>query len=316
MTTGEKVFVSHASEDATLAEQVATQLTAGGVPAWFDGWEIRAGDSIRQKVDAGLAECRALLVLLSHRSVAKPWVQSEIDAGFVKRLDDSSVKLLFVLVDDDVPLTPLIRTLRYVTLSNGGVPGVVREVQLALTNASVAPPPGKLPDYLSEKLPGLDGAAPAVLRGLLRATVNFCDAVPVDRLAEDNAIVPDVMNDAVEQLIDGGHVTAQDVFGGAPYAHGWIAATARAYADFASEIFGWSAEEDVQAVAQFLASDSQGHSGEEIASALHITPLRIGVAVNLLLEEDAATVLTAIGTGPYQFMTARANHRTRRRARQ
>ena len=49
-----RVYLAHASEDhATLAKPLAERLMAKGIDVWFDAWEIRAGDSLRRKMEEG-----------------------------------------------------------------------------------------------------------------------------------------------------------------------------------------------------------------------------------------------------------------------
>jgi len=59
-------FISHASEDK---EQVALPLSLAlrqrGVRVWLDKFELRIGDSLRQKIDEGLANSRFGVVILS-----------------------------------------------------------------------------------------------------------------------------------------------------------------------------------------------------------------------------------------------------------
>ena len=61
-----EVFISHASEDKdTVARPLANHLAALGVKVWFDKSELRLGDSLRTKIDAGLARSRFGVVILS-----------------------------------------------------------------------------------------------------------------------------------------------------------------------------------------------------------------------------------------------------------
>ncbi|HFT7679416.1 TPA: toll/interleukin-1 receptor domain-containing protein, partial [Citrobacter braakii] len=75
-----KVFVSHASEDKDrFVMAFAERLRANGVDAWVDKWEIQVGDSLVRKIfSEGLAECSAIIVVLSNYSVNKPWVREEL----------------------------------------------------------------------------------------------------------------------------------------------------------------------------------------------------------------------------------------------
>ena len=52
-----RAFICHASEDKDLARRIATDLHRSGIDTFFDEWEISAGDSLRRKIDEGLAAC-------------------------------------------------------------------------------------------------------------------------------------------------------------------------------------------------------------------------------------------------------------------
>lgn len=53
-----RVYLAHASEDHhTLARPLAERFLAKGVDVWLDAWEIHSGDSLRQKMEAGLGDC-------------------------------------------------------------------------------------------------------------------------------------------------------------------------------------------------------------------------------------------------------------------
>ena len=80
------VFLSYASEDKELARQVANTLQKNGIETWWDDWEIKPGDSMRQKIDEGIGGCTHFLVLLTKQSIDKEWVKIEMDAGFVRKL--------------------------------------------------------------------------------------------------------------------------------------------------------------------------------------------------------------------------------------
>jgi hypothetical protein len=85
---------------------------AQGIDVWFDEWEIRAGDSLRRKMEEGLANCTHFVVLLTPNSLHKPWVETEIDAGFIRAVGGESRFIGIragVSVND---LSPFLRTLR------------------------------------------------------------------------------------------------------------------------------------------------------------------------------------------------------------
>lgn len=75
------VFLSHASEDkATVALPLTESLRKAGVRVWLDQFQIELGDSVRQKIDQGLANSRFGVVILSEIFLKKYWTGSELDA--------------------------------------------------------------------------------------------------------------------------------------------------------------------------------------------------------------------------------------------
>jgi hypothetical protein len=75
------VFISHAHEDkADVARPLARLLQEQGFRVWIDETELTIGDSLRQKIDEGLAQSRFGVVILSESFFAKRWPQSELSA--------------------------------------------------------------------------------------------------------------------------------------------------------------------------------------------------------------------------------------------
>ena len=66
------VFISHASEDKdTFVRPLANALINEGLNVWYDEMTLRIGDSLRQKIDKGLANSRVGLVVLSPSFIKK-----------------------------------------------------------------------------------------------------------------------------------------------------------------------------------------------------------------------------------------------------
>jgi hypothetical protein len=87
------VFISHASEDkAEVVLPLARLLRAAGVKVWLDEHELKIGDSISQKIDAGLAESRFGVVVLSERFFAKHWPKKEL-AG-LRAIEEDGQKVI------------------------------------------------------------------------------------------------------------------------------------------------------------------------------------------------------------------------------
>jgi hypothetical protein len=75
------IFVSHASEDKSLVVRpLAELLQARGYEVWYDEFSLKLGDSLRRRIDSGLAQCAYGIVVLSHNFFSKEWPQRELDA--------------------------------------------------------------------------------------------------------------------------------------------------------------------------------------------------------------------------------------------
>ncbi len=74
------VFISHASEDKeSIVRELASELTRLGLKPWLDEAELKIGDSLRRRIDHGLAHSRFGVVVLSHAFFKKPWPKVELD---------------------------------------------------------------------------------------------------------------------------------------------------------------------------------------------------------------------------------------------
>ena len=74
-------FISHASEDKDdVARPLARLLTTAGLRVWLDEGELTIGDSLRRKIDDGLARSQYGIVILSVAFFSKDWPRLELDA--------------------------------------------------------------------------------------------------------------------------------------------------------------------------------------------------------------------------------------------
>lgn len=88
------VFISHASEDKdVVVRPLAAALMAEGLNVWYDEFELRIGDSLRRKIDQGLANSRVGLVVLSHSFIAKGWTNYELDGIVTRSISGEQVLL-------------------------------------------------------------------------------------------------------------------------------------------------------------------------------------------------------------------------------
>lgn len=74
----QQVFVSHSTEDAAIARQVADALRAAGVGVWIAPESIKPGEAYNEAIVAGLRACDMLAVLISKASNASKHVAREV----------------------------------------------------------------------------------------------------------------------------------------------------------------------------------------------------------------------------------------------
>lgn len=87
-------FISHASEDKDdVVLPLAALLISSGLKIWLDKSEIFLGDSLRGKIDEGLACSQFGIVILSHKFFSKGWPKAELDGLFSRELSGEKVIL-------------------------------------------------------------------------------------------------------------------------------------------------------------------------------------------------------------------------------
>ena len=75
-----RVFISHSAEDADWALSFA-RAQDRGVSVWFDEFEVRPGDSVRDALEAGLRTSDVLVTLVDVDCPSKPNLFFELGAA-------------------------------------------------------------------------------------------------------------------------------------------------------------------------------------------------------------------------------------------
>ena len=74
------VFLSHASEDKDeVARPLAVALRQRGLRVWYDETEMKIGDDLVEKINAGIANSRFGILVLSKTFFAKSWTEWELN---------------------------------------------------------------------------------------------------------------------------------------------------------------------------------------------------------------------------------------------
>ena len=83
-----QVFISHSTRDAEWARSFAKALKDRGISVWFDEFDVRPGESVREALEAGLRSSDVLVALFDPDSQARPNLFFELGAaiGMGKRV--------------------------------------------------------------------------------------------------------------------------------------------------------------------------------------------------------------------------------------
>ncbi len=91
---GYDAFISHASEDKdSLVRPLAELLRDMGFLIWYDEFELKIGDSLRQSIDKGLVNSNFGIVILSKSFFAKNWPKYELNGLTAKEINGQKVIL-------------------------------------------------------------------------------------------------------------------------------------------------------------------------------------------------------------------------------
>jgi hypothetical protein len=82
------VFISHSARDSDWARSFARALKEKGVTVWFDEFDVRPGESVRDALEAGLRGSDVLVPLLDAEPSSTPNLFFELGAalGMGKRI--------------------------------------------------------------------------------------------------------------------------------------------------------------------------------------------------------------------------------------
>lgn len=107
-----RIFISYSNVDKKFVNELAQKLKIYGVSVWYDDWEIKVGDSIVDKVYAGLEKSDALVIVLSNESVKSKWVKEELNTAIIKKIQDNNIIILPVLKEEcEIPIS--LKQLKY-----------------------------------------------------------------------------------------------------------------------------------------------------------------------------------------------------------
>lgn len=97
------LFASYSSRDRDAVDALVRKLSERGLSVWYDQWEMRPGDRLRDRILDGIQASRYFLVMLSPHSVDAPWVKIELDSAMLREIEAKHVIVIPVLIGDVQP---------------------------------------------------------------------------------------------------------------------------------------------------------------------------------------------------------------------
>ncbi|MEP6540441.1 MAG: toll/interleukin-1 receptor domain-containing protein [Bryobacteraceae bacterium] len=125
-------FLSHAWEDKErFARPLYHALIAAGASVWFDEAVLNIGDSLRRKIDEGLARFRYGIVVISPSFLNKEWPQRELDALVALEVQSGKTKILPIWHEIDkatlIQRSPTLAD-KVAGQSSEGIPALVQKI--------------------------------------------------------------------------------------------------------------------------------------------------------------------------------------------
>ena len=303
-TDSHKAFLSFGWEDHDLAKRIAEYLHGNGIETWWAQWEIRAGDSLRQKIDEGLGVCTDFIVLLTPTSIHKPWVNQEMDAGLVRKIELGS---RFIPLRSNLPvaaLPPLFKGMLSPSIDD--FEDDARSLVHDILGVSRKPDLGPLPAAVADAPEtGYSPAATALAKVFVESTSNASPMQPmlsVHRLVEMTEL-PE------EDVIDGLHELGEMVEG----EHGAVWAKPELYVQFDKHFKGWDPAADGLIIAADLHNGSEADVDPQTLADKHgWEPRRLNAAIAYLTGRRLIDSIQLMNMGPWIAVHLRRTDATRR----
>ncbi len=285
-----KVFLSYSWDDKVIAERIATTFMNNGIDTWWAEWCMEAGDSLRQRIDQGLSDCTHFVVLLTPRSIVRPWVNQEMDAGLVMKLNAQAkfVPLRYELAPKDLP--PLLSGM--VSPEVDGQASSLRQVVNDILGVTKKPPLGASPvGAASEKATqtGYSPAATAIAENFVRASeygTSHEPQIKVDDLMAATGLSFEDIKDACFELSTLVELYWDDVVWPLP----------ALFAEFDQQWMPWNPATDALKLAGDMINEQNfPEASADIAKRYDWLPRRLNAAVSYLIRRGIARESQVLG---------------------
>lgn len=282
------VFLSYASEDTELAERIAKALQDNGIDTWWSYWSIKSGDSIRQKIDEGLDDCTHFIVLCTPVSIKKEWVNTEIDSGFIKKMERKCrfIPIRWQLSASKLPLS--LKPLYSPEIREQEFDKFISQLINDIHGVSRQPPLGKAPSVVEDAKAFDSVYSPAALaiakifvdgsKDGVRGSMSISHE-EIKRLTE---LSDDDLDDGLYELSD--YLQIEHVLG---KKDGYVSPKNELFHEFDQFWKPWNPKEDaLKLAADMVNNPNFPKNVSEIAAVYGWDPRRINPAITYLISMD------------------------------
>ena len=258
MNEKKKAFISYSNQDREFARRLSDQLFNSGIEVWIDQYEIKAGDSLVEKIfSEGLAKADFFIILLSNSSVNSSWVKEELSIAVINRINGLT-KIIPVLKEKcEIPV-PL-RALKWVDLSVNFEDGI-RDIVKSVFDVSDKPATGSPPNYISDLTTGFNGLSLSASQlALFLVNDHINEGIGLEKTYTNiqlheliNALSEKELNFAVDELEEFGLISVSKALGTHPYTFSWIEPTYALFLHLKDRGLKYDPEEDIKSIANVL----------------------------------------------------------------
>lgn len=293
-----KVYLAQPTEDKPMVRPVASHLMSKGIEVWLDEWDIGAGDSLRQQMEAGLEGMTHFVVMLTPAALKKAWVAMEIDAAIIRKLGGEShfIPLLVGVEPKDLPI--FLRTMlgiRFDPNSDRDLNSLVGQ----LWGVSNRPALGPVPHHVRASPsapPGWSAAAVAIARLMVTSSKHASTRDPILPLADlvaGTGLAEEDVRLGVLELKDAGLLWEGSV-------RGQYAPECAMFAEFDAAFMPFAPSDDATTVAnRMLQGDENAVVTQTLAEDLGWDARRMNSAICYLQSAGVIAQRHALANGPW-----------------
>ncbi|MDX2027198.1 MAG: toll/interleukin-1 receptor domain-containing protein [Alphaproteobacteria bacterium] len=282
------VFLSHANADSDTAIEIAKTFNAKGIEVFLDKWDIRAGDSIPEKINDALNQATHFVVLLTPKSQAREWVKAEMDAGLMLRIEG---RCQFIALRQNMPATnlpPLVRSWNSPSLDDFETD--IAQLVSDILGISRRPPLGPLPTPLavprSQSLL-LSPAAMMIARTYIQRseTGRLADPqIELEELVKESGLTDEDLIDAIDELSGKGYVKTLKALGRFRLGCAALVVQPALFSELDHLIMQWNPAEDAQLIAADMVNEVIDGNVQKAAEHYHWSARRINPAITYLIR--------------------------------